>query len=243
MQTCPKCHSGTPEGMRFCLQCGSSLLVPPASTATPVVGTHAAMPEAPVARPAPRDAGNPPSAPPRAPVMATHTIPLKIAPTPVMFPRSPSASGILRPSLGDAADEIDDELLKKAFERPLTHPGAVVCRFCKGPLDLLGDFCEQCGAPVEEAAPPGALQPKPQPVGPPDPVPVASYPSMAGQAAPPAPSLALNATGGHSSATPPASGNPAAYTEPTLSSPPPIQPAEEHSSGLMGRLKGLFKKG
>jgi hypothetical protein len=27
------------------------------------------------------------------------------------------------------------------------------CRFCKGPLDLDGEFCEQCGAPVSEAAP------------------------------------------------------------------------------------------
>ena len=28
-----------------------------------------------------------------------------------------------------------------------------ICCFCKGPLDLSGEFCEMCGAPVSEAAP------------------------------------------------------------------------------------------
>ena len=39
---------------------------------------------------------------------------------------------------------------------PRFTPGAAdkpTCRFCKGPLDLSGEFCEQCGAPVSEAAP------------------------------------------------------------------------------------------
>ena len=31
--------------------------------------------------------------------------------------------------------------------------GEANCRFCRGPLDLSGEFCEQCGAPVTEAAP------------------------------------------------------------------------------------------
>ena len=37
----------------------------------------------------------------------------------------------------------------------LTPRGAnePTCRFCKGPLDLGGEFCEQCGAPVSDAAP------------------------------------------------------------------------------------------
>ncbi len=52
------------------------------------------------------------------------------------------------------------KLLKKAFEKPVRHQdGAVVCRFCKGPLFLGGDFCEHCGAPVAEAAPPGLVPP------------------------------------------------------------------------------------
>lgn len=38
-----------------------------------------------------------------------------------------------------------------------------VCKFCKGPLDLEGGFCEYCGAPIEEAAPPGFIKPKPEP--------------------------------------------------------------------------------
>jgi hypothetical protein len=139
--------------------------------------------------------------------------------------------------------EIDDEALKRSFARPVTHPGAVICRFCKGPLDLDGDFCEQCGAPVMEAAPPGMVKPKPQPVEPPVP-PVA---------APPARPPALSVTGQHRLATPPPPATPATRTEstyrtqprtpaPVVPTPRPTPPAEEPPSGLMGRLKGLFKK-
>ena len=46
--------------------------------------------------------------------------------------------------------------LAAAGEIPRFTPHAAeepTCRFCKGPLDLTGEFCEQCGAPVSEAAP------------------------------------------------------------------------------------------
>jgi len=235
MLTCPKCHVGVPEEMRFCLQCGASL-APPAPPAVPRIGAEPPMRAAePVAPPAPY------AAPP--PRNASPTVSLKIAATPVMSPR---------PSLGDEMVEIDDEALKRSFARPVTHPGAVICRFCKGPLDLDGDFCEQCGAPVMEAAPPGMVKPKPQPVEPPV-APVATPPpppSTPAVAAPPARPHAASVTGQHRLATPPA---PATRTEPAyrtqprtpvpvVPTPRPTPPVEEPPSGLMGRLKGLFKK-
>ena len=227
MLTCPKCHAGVPEGMRFCLQCGASL-APTPPPAVPPVGADPPMPVAPLA-PAPTA---PAAAPPP---KASPTAPLRISPPPVMAPRPRGPAQYARPSLGDQMVEVDDELLKKSFERQIIQPGAVVCRFCKGPLDLDGDFCEQCGAPVTEAAPPGTLKPKPQPAAPP----------VAPPATPP-PSKPMHAA-------PSPSANPATGTEPTYPTPthtpapvvptsPPTPPAEEHPSGLVGRLKGLFKK-
>ena len=211
MLTCPKCQAGVPEGMRFCLQCGASF-APRPSAAVALAEDDAPFRPAPVA------------APPRPPRTALSTIDLRIAPTPVMSPRA--AANHRRPSLGDDLVEIDEELLKKAFQRPLPHPGTVACRFCKGPLDLNGDYCEHCGAPVAEAAPPGALPSKPQPEAPVPP------PSKLAEAAPPA--------------NPPGAGIPAPQMDieltPTVPSVPPGAPAEERPSGFMGRLKGLFKK-
>lgn len=234
MLTCPKCHTGVPEGMRFCLQCGSSL----APTAPP--------PRSPVRADPPLSTQ---ATPPPPPHRTVPTVQLKIAATPVLTPRVGSPSEHLRPSLGDERLELDDETLKKSFARQVTQPGAVVCRFCKGPLDLNGDFCEQCGAPVIEAAPPGTVQPKPEPTPPPPaaPAPVQSKPAQ--NASP-----ARSATGLHPSATPPPAVKPAAPTEATHLTPtrtpapvappsPPTPPAEEQPSGLMGRLKGIFKKG
>ena len=43
-------------------------------------------------------------------------------------------------------------------------PGGPFCRFCKGPLDLDGEYCEQCGAPVAEAAPGAKARPRPLPL-------------------------------------------------------------------------------
>ncbi len=254
MLTCPKCQSGVPEGMRFCLQCGASLASPPPLAPSPT-GVDAQMPAAAGARPAPRVIPISPAratAPPQAPRKAIPTAPPKIVPTAVRAPRAGSAAEYARPSLGDVAAEIDDEVLKKSFERPLTHPGAVLCRFCKVPLDIGGDFCSHCGAPVAEAAPPGALNAKSQPaasaglvgdspLSPPD------------KPAPGAPSVdspSGSATGDPHNATPPPAAMPGALTEPldpTLTPlPAPVAPASppgQHPSGLMDRLKRLFRKG
>jgi hypothetical protein len=222
MLTCPKCHSGVPDGMRFCLQCGSSV-APPAPPA------RSAVKAAPPAEPAHHESA---------------TVPLKIAPTPVMSPRAGSGMMYPRPSFRDDRLEIDEEALKKSFERPLTRPGAIVCRFCKGPLDLNGDFCEQCGAPVSEAAPPGAITPKPAPppaapslVAPP---PAQSRPA---QAAPDPPAPAHSSTGLQPSpAAPPVPSITTSQPTPVPSAPPTTTPADDSPAGLMGRLKGMFKK-
>lgn len=255
MLTCPKCHAGVPEEMRFCLQCGASV-APTPPLAAPPVAADPLMPAAPVApraqyaAPAPRA---PVSAPPRPPRRESPTVPLKIAATPVMAPRAEAAAEPAPPSPGDQTEEVDDESLKKSFLRPVTQSGAVLCRFCKGPLDLAGDFCEQCGAPVTEAAPPGMIKPKPQHPAPPPATP-APPPGKPTQAAPPARAPVGSAPLRQPSAAPPPSAKPAPRIEPTRPTPtrtpapppptsPPTPPAEEQPSGLMGRLKGLFKKG
>jgi hypothetical protein len=238
--------------MRFCLQCGA-FLVPPASSLTPSLET------APT-----RLAADMPLVPPRPPLKASQTVGLGIPRNPELSPRAGAPVEHPRPSLGDPRLEIDEELLRKSFEEPLAPPGAVVCRFCRGPLDLKGDFCDHCGAPVAEAAPPGALVPKPQvapPPGPPINAPeprvspsaqAASFPPemSAGQ---PHPTYSLpEDTPGPGALYPP--GMAAEFAEPTLPTPenppapiappsPPTPPAEQRPSGFMSRLKGVFKRG
>jgi hypothetical protein len=215
--------------MRFCLQCGASVAPPP-----PPVAPNATFAQS-----------GPAIAPPQ---KESPTVPLKIAATPVMAPRAGAAAEPGRPSLGDPNVEVDDESLKKSFERHVTQPGAVICRFCKGPLDLAGDFCEQCGAPVMEAAPPGMVKPKPPP--PPAPVPPPATASPPPGKPAPTPSSVGSPTGQHPRVTPPAAAKPGARTDPPHPTPTrtptpvaPTPPAEEQPSGLMGRLKGIFKKG
>ncbi len=250
MLTCPKCHAGVPEGMRFCLQCGISLGIPSPAPASPV-GNEPPMPAARVAPAAPHVAPSRP-APVTAPLprQGLPAVNPKIAPIPVISPRAGAAAEHPRPSLGDQMVEIDDDFLKKSFERPITQPRAVVCRFCKGPLDLAGDYCEQCGAPLAEAAPPGALKPETQPAVPSVPPPGIPPPSLSMPAHRPAES----APAYHASAAPSPPAMPAAFEEPThptvelpptpvAPASPPTLPAKERPSGFMGRLKGLFKKG
>lgn len=229
--TCPNCHASVPDEMRFCLQCGSPMEVAP--------------PPQPVMAP-------PPPAPPVAPETPPHpagvpqkgvtTVPLKIAPTPVVAPRG----AVLESgrSSGEHAAELDDETLKKSFERQVTQPGAIICRFCKGPLDLDGDFCEQCGAPVSEAAPPGMVRPKPQPAAPPPPAPVAAtpppQPATPAPPRPPAPAAPSDRTRSGAQIPSRTVSQPSPTRPPA---PPPAPPSEEQDPGLMGRLKGLFKKG
>ena len=86
------------------------------------------------------------------------------------------------------------------------------CRFCKGPLDLDGEFCEQCGAPVSEAAPSGWVKPA-----------TVAYPATSRESAPPEPKSAapsgLDAPKGISS--------PAALSSVATPSVPP--PAEQQA--------------
>jgi hypothetical protein len=186
------------------------------------------------------------------PHRAVPTVPLKIAPTPVIAPRV--GSGAERPPrrVSTPMVEVDDESLKSPFERPPAQPGTVLCRFCKGPLDLAGDFCDQCGAPVPEAAPPGTLKSAPQPAAPPVPPPAtpAPLPGTPMQGAPSGSSPVGSVPVGQPSAAPPPTPDPVTQQEslypPPASAPAPATPTppdEAPPSGLMGRLKGLFKKG
>jgi len=252
MLTCPKCHAGIPEGMRFCLQCGASLAPSPAVVAPPAVAAPP-VPAAPMAPPAERYAPVPPDPEfdaPKPPQRSTATVPLKISPTPVMAPRAAPAPEHPRARLADPLVDVDEELLKKSFERPVAHPGAVVCRFCKGPLDLAGDFCDQCGAPVAEAAPPGALKPQPRPAEPAVPLhATGTLPSSPPVDAPGASASAQHPGVAASPLTMPATlmepvdPAPALTPGPAAPTSPPTPPADEHSGGFVSRLKGLFKKG
>jgi len=255
MLTCPQCHAGLPEGMRFCLQCGAPLAPGPPALG-PSVDKATGSPATPVAPPPPKAAPFPPvphagRMPPRRPLP---TVNLKIAPTPVLTPPAGPYGAHGRPSLGDQAPEIDEESLKKSFERP-TQPGIVACRFCKGPMDVTGEFCEQCGAPVEEAAPGRALGPKLEPSSPgslPPPVDAGLGPSLAQNRGDIAPLDAAESSGlpeagppsGPSLEFPQSAG---AEPPPLISEPefvvatPPPQP-EERPQGFMGRIKGLFRR-
>jgi len=183
------------------------------------------------------------------------TISLKIAPSVVIAPRVDAPLDRPRPKQGLEVAEVDEEALRKAFERPPVQPGTVVCRFCKGPLHLEGEYCEQCGAPLEDAAPPGVLKPKPQPAAPAA-SPPATAPAPVSAMAQPAPSVGSPVASPPARppiAPPPALAQPAAKVEPMrrpplrtrtqlASRPPkPKLAATEPPPGLMGRLKGLLK--
>ena len=144
MSFCRECGANLPEGGRFCTRCGTPAeeVAPRTSSAPPPVapGRAATEPGAPVARPG--AAGKGPAVPPRT---------LKVPPS--EFEDAPD--------LEDTPD-LDAALAERYLKQPVPE-GTVVCRFCKGPLDLTGTYCEQCGAPLEEAAPPGLIKPKPSP--------------------------------------------------------------------------------
>ena len=93
-------------------------------------------------------------------------------------------------------------------EAPPVRPAAI-CRFCKSPLNLRAEFCEQCGAPLEEAAPPGLLEPIPKPApvvqAPPAPLPPAPVPAPEAVAKPPdyAPTVRMEAPSRSAISVPP----------------------------------------
>ncbi len=88
---------------------------------------------------------------------------------PAQPPSSPAGAGgsQARPEkLGGASPRTPAEVEYEPPRRGPAKPGEVLCRFCKFTLDLQSEFCDQCGAPVEEAAPPGLVKPKPKATAP-----------------------------------------------------------------------------
>jgi len=85
------------------------------------------------------------------------TLSLKGSPSPMIAPRDDVPLARHRVNPGRNMVEFDEESLnvpstkRRSEDKPL-------CRFCRGPLDLDGDFCEQCGAPVADALPPGTAR-------------------------------------------------------------------------------------
>ncbi len=208
--------------------------------------------------------GEMPRVPPRPQSKASPSVGLGVPRAPVLSPSATLPVDPPRPSLGDPRLEINEQLLRKSFEEPLAPPGAITCRFCRGALNLEGDFCEHCGAPVTEAAPSGALASRVHLAPPPGPAistrePQQS-PSLQAQPLPPE----LPAKQAHSvyslpddtpgpgalyptpmatdfsEPTPPSSENRPDPIAPTSSS---IPPAGERHPGFMSRLKALFKRG
>jgi hypothetical protein len=148
MSFCRECGASLLDGGRFCPQCGT-----PAAEASPVTpsapprgapGRTATEPGAPAGRPG--AVGKTSATPARTPKVQTDEFQDALGP-------------------GDTPD-VDTALAERYLKQPVPK-GTVVCRFCKGALDLTGVYCEQCGAPVEEAAPPGLLKPRPAPLTPP----------------------------------------------------------------------------
>ena len=162
MLLCPNCHEGIPQGMRFCLHCGVPLASSPPAGADPAMLSVTKVPPAAPAAHAPSARVRPrPNSAPR-PLPTPPTVNLKIASAPALL--SSSGREYTRPHLAAQRTDIDEEALRKAFVGPVVKPGAVVCRFCKRPLDLDGEFCDLCGAPMAEAAPSGILKANGSPV-------------------------------------------------------------------------------
>lgn len=153
MPACPKCNSNTPEGLTFCTQCGAHLSGEGlASTKKVNVGPPkpaAVEPETP--RPVPSS-----SEPIRSRGKAGPAFPASSN----KGPSAPAKAGSPGPKRRSPATTVSEEDTPR---RVSSAVGGAICRFCKGSLDLKGDFCDQCGAPVEEAAPPGMVKPKPEP--------------------------------------------------------------------------------
>ena len=197
--------------------------------APPPTGVKAAPPapsEAPPrpSQPSPAAATRPAAPPPRVtpkpapPVAAAVSAPAPPAPlrgaTPAdsSLPEAPA----LEPS------QMKDASLEEAFKKPPVPPGTIICRFCKGPLDLAGDFCEQCGAPVAEAAPPEALKPKSPP---------ASAPGVESPSVPAAPPSGTQPEiPAEKLAVPPGTTPKAPVTAPSKPATPPAPPATKVAS-------------
>ncbi len=270
MASCPQCNASLPEGMRFCLQCGAPLRETPTPEPPAPADAHLVQGDPPFAGPQPELSAPAPvrcAAPTSAQPPSRHKVRTALAAaedesdgvsvrqnprrqppataekprvSPMAAPRSTPLDGRVPPNFRLEIPELDNEDLKRSFQKP-TQPGVIVCRFCKSPLDLDSDFCDQCGAPVLEAAPPGTVLPKRPAVEPQPPAPSTS------QRAGTAPKQAARTS---KVAVPPlgrpepALGKPAAADPaPATNVPsPPAKSSAGPSGGLLGRFKGLFKK-
>ncbi len=122
------------------------------------------------------------------------------------------------------------EPVQAPVRRAAPAPPQAICRFCKGALNLQAEFCEYCGAPLEEAAPPGLLKPKPEPIMP------AAPPVQVPKAAPappkPVPSVSPPAASPRLSPSPPVQVPKAAPAppKPVPSVPPAPAPARPVST-------------
>jgi RNA polymerase subunit RPABC4/transcription elongation factor Spt4 len=238
MLVCPNCHEGIPEGMRFCLQCG----VPLASSS--LAGTDPASltgTEVPPARPA---AHAPSARVPARPDVAQWPFPGPPTVNPIMAPASvqsyPNGGEYARPHFAGQRTEIDEETLRKAWVGPDVQPDQVVCRFCKRPLYLDGEFCDLCGAPIAEAAPSEVLRDKGRPAA--SSAPPLSTPPQVASAAPGAanePTVRLGVA-----SRPPAAAplEPARKPPGVSSDSQPTPPTEERPSDFVSRLKDIFKR-
>ena len=189
MATCSKCNANVSEGMSFCTQCGAPLAkiapaappkaAPPASPSVPA-GTPAApsvklpAPAKPLTQAGPKPAqttpqpARPATQAPQRPAVTGPARPAEPLPPPTAKPAPPGKPkfeglDVELPPPDSSAPQVVP-LVEEDRRRATGAIGGVTCRFCNGPLDLEGGFCENCGAPVEEAAPPGMVKPKPKPV-------------------------------------------------------------------------------
>lgn len=223
--------------MSFCLQCG----VPLASSS--LAGTDPAAltgTEVPPARPAAHaPSARVPARPDVAqwPLPGPPTVNPVIAPTPVQS--NPNGREYERPHFAGQRTEIDEGVLRKAWAGPDLQPDQVVCRFCKRPLYLDGEFCDLCGAPIAEAAPSEVLRDKGRPAASSGP-PLGTPPRVAS----PQPGLADEPTVqlGVASRPPAAAPEPARKPPGVSSDSQPTPPAEERPSDFVSRLKDIFRR-
>jgi hypothetical protein len=219
MATCAKCKASVPDWMEFCTKCGSPI--------------PKAAPPAPVKAPLPVPSKAATAPPPRTDPEATVAL---VRPAGEAKPSQPSkfeGLDVELPPPEAATVKLDLEEVE-ARRRASGATAEAVCKFCKGPLDLEGGFCEYCGAPLEEAAPPGFIKPKPQPAASAAPLavpPLEGAQPKPGGAAPPAEAPVSRQGQVPPAATPPPASAQAPTSGRVTPSPPMAAPAMPAPSG------------
>jgi len=235
----PSVARGTEEAWPLEPQRPDEVPPPPAAMPAPTVAKYGPPVESTPASPAPQISGPIPSEAPTAydagfeedfavphPVFSPEsTLALKASPSPMIAPREGVPLERVRSKLGRDMVDLDEEVLNRSPRKPATTPDAIFCRFCKAPLALDGDFCETCGAPVADAAPPGTVEPKTPAV------PFDTAPPPPGPLSPTFPATA------RTSAAPRTAETSAAQAAPVSAA-----RSAESRAGFVDRLKGLLKK-